>query len=78
MDLQALTIFVEIVDGGNFSQAARTLNMSRANVSYHIGQLEKSLGAELLRRTPQGVELTNIGQQVYQHERKRERRKAHR
>ena len=67
MDLQALTIFVEIVDGGNFSQAARTLNMSRANVSYHIGQLEKSLGAELLRRTPQGVELTNIGQQVYQH-----------
>ncbi|WP_313606634.1 LysR family transcriptional regulator [Comamonas jiangduensis] len=67
MDLQALTIFVEIVDGGNFSQAARTLNMSRANVSYHIGQLEKSLDAELLRRTPQGVELTNIGQQVYQH-----------
>src|SRR5690606_36007389 len=67
MDLQALTIFVEIVDGGNFSQAARALNMSRANVSYHVAQLEKSLGAELLRRTPQGVELTNIGQQVYQH-----------
>lgn len=69
MDLQALTIFVEIVDGGNLSQAARALNMSRANVSYHVAQLEKSLDAELLRRTPQGVELTNMGQQVYEHAR---------
>ncbi len=69
MDLQALTIFVEIVDGGNLSQAARALNMSRANVSYHVAQLEKSLGAELLRRTPQGIELTNMGQKVYEHAR---------
>ncbi|WP_427306009.1 LysR family transcriptional regulator [Cupriavidus sp. H39] len=69
MDLQALTIFVEIVDRGNLSQAARALSMSRANVSYHIAQLEKALDAELLRRTPQGVELTNMGQQVYEHAR---------
>lgn len=69
MDLQALTIFVEIVDGGNLSQAARALNMSRANVSYHVAQLEKSLDAELLRRTPQGIELTPMGQQVYEHAR---------
>ncbi len=69
MDLQALTIFVEIVDGGNFSQAARSLNISRANVSYHITQLEKALGAELLRRSPQGVELTNLGREVYEYAR---------
>ncbi|MEG0002988.1 MAG: LysR family transcriptional regulator [Comamonas sp.] len=69
MDLQALTIFVEIVDGGNLAQAARTLNMSRANVSYHVARLEKSLDAELLRRTPQGIELTPMGQQVYEHAR---------
>jgi DNA-binding transcriptional LysR family regulator len=69
MDLQALTILVEIVDGGNLSHAARALNMSRANVSYHVAQLEKSLGAELLRRTPQGVELTNLGHEVYAHAR---------
>lgn len=69
MDLQALNIFVEIVDGGNFSQAARALKMSRANVSYHVAQLEKSLGAQLLRRTPQGIELTSIGQQTYEHAR---------
>lgn len=67
MDLLSLSIFVEIVDSGNLSQAARSLDMSRANVSYHLGQLEKALGAELLRRTPQGNELTDVGERIYRH-----------
>jgi DNA-binding transcriptional LysR family regulator len=67
MDLSSLVIFVEIVDSGNLSQAARSLGMSRANVSYHLASLEKSLGAELLRRTPQGNELTSAGERIYQH-----------
>ena len=67
MDLRSLSIFVEIVDNGNLSQAARTLGLSRANVSYHLAQLENALGAELLRRTPQGNELTDVGERVYRH-----------
>ena len=67
MDLLSLTIFVEIVDSGNLSRAARSLKMSRANVSYHLTQLERTLGAELLRRTPQGNELTRAGERIYQH-----------
>lgn len=67
MDLLSLSIFVEIVDSGNLSRAARSLNMSRANVSYHLAQLEQALGAELLRRTPQGNELTSAGERIYQH-----------
>lgn len=63
----SLTIFVEIVDSGNLSRAARSLDMSRANVSYHLAQLERTLGAELLRRTPQGNELTPAGERIYQH-----------
>jgi len=41
MDLQSLTLLVEIIDSGNLSQAARKLKMTRANVSYHLSQLEK-------------------------------------
>lgn len=67
MNLLSLSIFVSIVDTGNLSQAARALKMSRANVSYHLTQLEKSLGAELLRRTPQGNELTEVGERIYHH-----------
>ncbi len=69
MDLQALSIFVGVIDSGNLSRAARSLKMSRGNVSYHLARLEKDLGAQLLHRTPQGVELTDMGQQVYAHAR---------
>lgn len=69
MDLLSLNIFVQIIEHGNLSQAAKILNMSRANVSYHLAQLEKSLGATLLRRTPQGVEATELGERIYGHAR---------
>ena len=32
MDVNALTLLVEIIDAGNLSMAARKLKMSRANV----------------------------------------------
>ena len=41
MDLASLTLLVDIIDAGNLSQAARNLKMTRANVSYHLKQLEK-------------------------------------
>ena len=46
-----LTLLVDIIDAGNLSQAARMLKMTRANVSYHLAQLEKSVGVQLVRRT---------------------------
>ncbi|MGY0194378.1 LysR family transcriptional regulator [Leptothrix sp. BB-4] len=67
MDLNALALFVDIVEAGNLSLAARNLKMSRANVSYHLTQLEKSVGQQLLRRTTRRMELTEVGQRVYEH-----------
>jgi DNA-binding transcriptional LysR family regulator len=67
VDLSSLTLLVDIVDAGNLSQAARKLKTSRANVSYHLNQLERSVGVKLLRRTTRRVELTEIGLRLYQH-----------
>lgn len=67
MDLQSLTLLVEILDAGNLSAAARRLKMSRANVSYHLSQLERSVGAQLVRRTTRRAEATEIGLRLYQH-----------
>ena len=58
MDLSSLTLLVEIIDAGNLSQAARKLRMTRANVSYHLSQLEKDAGVQLVRRTTRRVEPT--------------------
>lgn len=67
MDLAALTLLVEIIDSGNLSQAARKLKMTRANVSYHLAQLEKTAGVQLVRRTTRRVEPTEVGMRLYQH-----------
>src|SRR5690606_4442434 len=67
MDPNALTLFVEIVDAGNLSEAARRLKMSRANVSYRLNQLERELGQQLLRRTTRRIEPTEIGTKLYEH-----------
>ncbi|MFT3717088.1 LysR family transcriptional regulator [Pseudorhodoferax sp.] len=69
MDLQSLALFAEIVDCGSLSDAGRKFRMSRANVSYHLSRLEKSVGVQLLRRTTRRVEPTEIGLKIYQHAR---------
>src|SRR5690625_7440105 len=56
MNLQRLTILVEILDAGNLSKAARKLKMTRANISYHLNLLEKEVGAQLVRRSTLSVE----------------------
>ena len=67
MDLTSLTLLVDILDAGNLSQAARKLKMTRANVSYHLSQLERSVGVQLVRRTTRRVEPTEVGLRLYQH-----------
>lgn len=67
LDLTYLTLLVDIIDAGNLSQAARKLKMTRANVSYHLSQLEKSVGVELVRRTTRRMEPTEVGWRLYEH-----------
>lgn len=70
MDLSSLILLVEIIDAGNLSQAARKLKMTRANVSYHLSQLEKDAGVQLVRRTTRRVEPTEVGRRLYDHGRR--------
>lgn len=70
MDLSALTLLVDIVDAGNLSAAARKLRMTRANVSYHLHQLEKAAGVQLVRRSTRHVEPTEVGRRLVEHGRR--------
>src|SRR4029453_4023767 len=67
VDPASLTLLVEIIEAGNLSKAARKLKMTRANVSYHLNQLERSVGLQLVRRTTRRVEPTEVGLRLYQH-----------
>jgi DNA-binding transcriptional LysR family regulator len=53
--------FAEVIKLGSFSEAAKTLGLSRALVSRHITDLEKHLGMRLLTRTTRRITLTEAG-----------------
>jgi len=43
MDLDAVAVFVKVVQAGSFTQAAKVLKMPNSTVSAKVAALEKSL-----------------------------------
>lgn len=64
--LDAMRVFVRIVDLQSFTRAADDLQLPRATVTHTIQQLEKRLGARLLHRTTRHVSATLDGEAYYQ------------
>ena len=65
LDTFRLLVFVTVVDRNGYSAAARYLHLSQPTISHHIGELQKGLGAELLRYDHRRVNLTPAGCEVY-------------
>ncbi|SKD04442.1 DNA-binding transcriptional regulator, LysR family [Burkholderia sp. CF099] len=59
--LHAMRAFVCVVDAGSFSQAAEQLQLTTAQVSRLVAELEKRLQAKLLHRTTRQRSLTDVG-----------------
>lgn len=64
-DVAELRAFVAVVETGNFSRAAKTLQVSPSALSQIIRQLEERVGALLLNRTTRSVAPTEAGQRLY-------------
>jgi LysR family transcriptional regulator, glycine cleavage system transcriptional activator len=64
--LNALRAFEVAARSGNFTQAAKSLNVSQGAVSRHIAQLEAFLGLRLFVRSQRDVKLTPLGQEYAQ------------
>lgn len=67
VNLDAIAVFVRVVEGGSFSAAARRLGMPKATVSAKVARLEKELGVRLLHRTTRKLRLTEAGEQYFRH-----------
>ena len=63
----AMRTYVQIVDSGSYTKAARQLDLHKATLSQQIRQLEDKLGARLLTRTTRSVAPTAEGLAYYQH-----------
>lgn len=59
-----LRSFVEVVDAGSVSAAAKALGRTQSAVSVQMRRLEEALGARLLEREARGVRLTADGRRL--------------
>jgi DNA-binding transcriptional LysR family regulator len=59
---EEMRVFSAVVDAGSFVGASTALDMSKAAVSRHVGELESRLGVRLLHRTTRKLSLTPEGE----------------
>lgn len=64
--LDSLRAFVKVVELGSFSEAGRQLRLSRSAISKYVGELEESLGVQLLNRTTRHASPTEAGQTYFE------------
>jgi len=64
--LQAMEVFVQVVDTGSFTRAAEMLQLPKATVSTLVQSLETALSAKLLHRTTRLVTVTTDGAAYYE------------
>ncbi len=63
--LREMAVFVQVVEQGGFSAAARQLGLTTSAVSRQVTRLEAQMGGRLLQRTTRRLSLTELGQQVH-------------
>ncbi len=61
MRMQRIEQFIAVVDAGSIRGAARQLGMSQPALTRALQQLESDLGVTLMRRSGQGVSVTDAG-----------------
>lgn len=64
--LDGIAAFLQVVDSGSISAAARRLNLSKSVVSKRITDLEAALGADLLHRSTRRIAPTDKGTAFYE------------
>ncbi|MBC7420953.1 MAG: LysR family transcriptional regulator [Bdellovibrio sp.] len=66
IDYNQIALFIEIVESGSISEAARRLNQAKSNLSRSLTALEKGLGAQLIYRNTRSLHPTEAGLQFYE------------
>lgn len=64
--LQAMEVFVQVVDAGGFTRAAENMQLPKATVSTLVQALEQALAVKLLHRTTRQVSVTSDGAAYYE------------
>ncbi len=69
MEIRHLLHFVALAEEGQFTAAARRMNIVQSGLSVTIKELEEELGVQLVNRTTRTVSLTDAGELFLEHAR---------
>ena len=61
-----MMVFVQVVEAGSFSEAARMMMMTPSTVSKLVARLENRLGIRLIERSTRRLALTKEGEFYYE------------
>jgi DNA-binding transcriptional LysR family regulator len=64
--LRAFEVFTAVAARGGFARAADALDISPANVTRYVAELEAHLGTRLLNRTSRRLSLTEAGEALFE------------
>lgn len=67
LDLNLLMLFPAIVSAGSITRATFRLRIPKATLSRKLRELERQIGAVLLKRGPRGLEMTAVGRALHHH-----------
>lgn len=62
MNLRDVEYFAVLAEHGHVGRAAEALGLSQPALSVSLRRLEQAMDAKLCRRTPKGIELTDVGE----------------
>lgn len=65
MDYNQIALFVNVVEAGSLSEAARRLGVAKSNVSRALTALEKDIGSQLVYRNTRNFHPTEAGLNFY-------------
>src|SRR5712692_5335834 len=67
MNLDAVRMFVSVVQAGSLSAAALRMGVPLPTLSRRLRELERELKIQLLERSVRGARLTDAGARLYEH-----------
>lgn len=66
-DLNDLYYFVQVVEHAGFAAAGRALGIAKSKLSRRVALLEERLGVRLIQRSSRHFQITEVGQQYFEH-----------